>query len=207
VRDGLRRIDQGGGGLVIEEQNNVLTISSGNFFRGGNIDLQVPARTNLTLSAFNGGAITVDGVEGEIEVTNTNGNVNLTNVAGSVVAHAMNGRLTAVMREVTQGKPLSFTSMNSNVDVTLPASTKANLKIRADNGGAWSDFDIQNTASTPVVDDNRNTANNTNTNNARGRAPRVRIETARTTTGTINGGGPDVEIRTLNGDIFLRRGR
>lgn len=208
VRDGLRRIDLAGGGLIIEEQNNVLTISNGSFVRGGSIDIQVPARTNLTLSAFNGGAITVEGVEGEIEVTNTNGNVMLTNVAGSVVAHAMNGRLTVVMREVTQGKALSFTSMNSNVDVTLPASTKANLKIRADNGGAWSDFDIQNAASTPVVDDSRNTANNTNNNNnARGRAPRVRIETARTTTGTINGGGPDVEIRTLNGDIFLRKGK
>jgi hypothetical protein len=214
VRDGLRRIDTGGAGLTIEEQNNVLTISNGSFFgRGGNIDLQVPARTNLTLSAVNGGSITVDGVEGEIEVSNTNGNVTLTNVAGSVVAHAMNGRLVASMREVTAGKALSFTSMNSNVDVTLPASTKANLRIRADNGGAWTDFNIQNATSVPAVDDNRNrgtTNTNANTNNnnpARGRAPRVRIETARTTTGTINGGGPDVEIRTLNGDIFLRTGK
>src|SRR5204862_2471499 len=122
---------------------------------GGNIEIQVPAKTNLKLNALNG-TILVDGVDGEIDAQNTNGDVRLVNVSGSVVAHAMNGNLFATVREVASNKPMSFSSMNSNVDVTLPPSTRANLKIRADNGSAWSDFEVQAKPSVPpVIEDNR----------------------------------------------------
>lgn len=192
--DGLRRIDPGGQSLTIEEENNVMSVSNLGPFNSGNFEIQVPVRTNLNLRAFNGGAIVVEGVEGEIEVTNVNGNVILTNVSGSVIANATNGRLTATLKELAPNKPMSFTSMNANVDVTLPATAKANLKIRTDNGAAYSDFDIQLGPSTPpTVEDGRN------------RGGRYRIQTDRTVNGTINGGGPDFEIRTLNGNIYLRK--
>ncbi len=197
TREGLRRIDANNAGLSIEEENNVMTISSRNPNNGGNVDILVPAKTNLNLRAVNGGAIAVEDVEGEIEVNNTNGNIALNNVAGSVVAHAQNGRLVASLRELTPNKPMSFTSMNANVDVTLPANAKANLKIRTDNGEAWSDFDIQRQSSAPpVVEDTR-----------RGGTGRYRIQTDRTINATINGGGPDFEVRTLNGNIYLRKGK
>ena len=35
----------------------------------------------------------------------------------------------------------------------------------------------------------------------------LRIEMDRTTTGTINGGGPDIELRSLNGAVYLRKGK
>ena len=197
TRDGLRRLDTPRG-LVIEEANNVVSVSSQGFSNSGGLEIQVPVKTNLKLRALNGGAIIVDGVDGEIDVQNTNGSIRLTNVSGSVVAHASNGNVLATVREVTPNKPMSFSSMNSNVDVTLPASTKANLKIRSDNGAAYSDFDVKlNPSAPPVTEDTR-------TNRGNGR---FRIQTDHTTTGTINGGGLDVEIRTLNGNIFLRKGK
>jgi hypothetical protein len=192
--DGLQRIDQNGPGLVVEEENNVMTVSNQSWTSGGNIEIQVPARTNLNLRAVNGGAIVVEGVEGEIEVTNVNGNVMLRDVSGSVVAHATNGRLTAVLKDIVANKPMSFTSMNANVDVTLPANAKANLRIRTDNGAAYSDFEIQLT---------RNGAPDVEDRPGGGR----RIRTDRTINGTINGGGPDFELRTLNGNIYLRKAK
>jgi len=196
--EGLRRIDGNTRGLTIEEANNVLTVSSRNYADGGNIDIEVPVKTNLKLNTINGSAIVVDGVDGAIEVTNMNGDVKLSNVAGSVVAHAMNGKLLATIREVTPNKTMSFSSMNSNIDVTLPPTTKANLKYRTDNGEVWSDFDIKAGPSTPpVVEDTRN----------QGRNGRFRVETDRTTNATINGGGSDIEIRTFNGNIYLRKGK
>lgn len=196
TQDGLRRISPSGTGLTIEEENNVMNVSNTSPFGSGNLEIQVPVRTNLNLRSTNGGSIVVDGVEGEIEIQILNGNVMLTNVSGSVVANAMNGRLTANLREIAPNKPMSFISMNANVDVTLPANTKANLRIRTDNGAAYSDFEIQVASSTPpTVEDGRR------------RGGTFRLQTDRTINGTINGGGPDFEIRTLNGNIYLRKAK
>jgi hypothetical protein len=192
--DGLKRIDPIAPGLVVEEENNVLTVSNQSRSGGGNVEIQVPLRTNLNLRAVNGGAIVVEGVEGEIEVENVNGNVMLRDVSGSVVANARNGRLTAVLKEITTNKPMSFISMNAHVDVTLPANAKANLRIRTDNGAAYSDFEIQLTRNgAPEVEEGPGGAR--------------RIRTDRTIIGTINGGGPDFELRTLNGNIYLRKAK
>jgi hypothetical protein len=194
--DGLRRIDNGAMGLSVEEENNVMSIGTRNSNDFGSLVIQVPAKTNLNLKTINGGGIEVDNVEGEIEVNNTNGSVQLNNVAGSIVAHATNGRITATLREIAANKPTSFTSMNSNIDVTLPATTKANLKLRSDNGGTWSDFEIQ-LRSSPI----------TTLDDQRAGGGRYRIQTDRTINGTINGGGPDVDMRTLNGNIYIRKGK
>jgi hypothetical protein len=196
---GLQRIDANASGLTIEEENNVMKIGTTKF--GGscctNIELQVPARTNLNLQSLNGGEIVVDGVEGEIEATNNNGGLTLSNVAGSVVAHSLNGKMIVSLRQITGNKPMAFTSLNGNIDLTLPANTKANLKMRTDNGDVYSDFDIQLRPSDrkPAVDDNRK------------QGGPYRIEIDKSVNGTINGGGPDFDLHTLNGNIYIRRAK
>jgi DUF4097 and DUF4098 domain-containing protein YvlB len=192
--DGLRRIDSGDFGFTVTEENNVMTINSG-VFSSGDLEIQAPLKTNLELHGVNGRAIAVDGIEGDIEVTNTNGDVSLNNVAGSIVAHSTNGRLTASLRDVAPDKPTSFTSMNGNLDVTLPASVKANMKMRADNGAVYTDFDIQLRPTAPTVEDSRN------------QGGRFRLETGKTVAGTINGGGVDFDLRTLNGNIYVRKAK
>lgn len=185
---GLRRLDTSST-LNIEEQNNVVTIASRAANAGGNLDIQVPTRTNLNIRTVNGREIRVENVQGEIEVENTNGSVVLSNVAGAVIAHATNGRVVASLRELSPDKPMSFTSMNSNVDVTLPPATKANLRMRTDNGEIHTDFEVEVRPST--TDD--------------GRRPGFRQ--SETVTRTINGGGPDLELRTLNGNIYIRKAK
>jgi len=98
---------------------------------------------------------------------------------------------------VTAQKPMAFTSMNGAVDVTLPPLAKANLKLRSDNGDVFTDFDVQlqSQTRTPAVDDSRS------------RGGRFRLEVDRSVSGTINGGGPEFELRTFNGPIYLRKGK
>jgi len=189
---GLRRIDTDVNALSIEEENNVITVTSRNFGNSGNLDIQVPAKTNLNLKTTNGGNVSVDGVEGEIEVQNINGGVILNNVAGTVVAHSSNGRVQVNLRDISMNKPMSFSSMNGNVDLTLPATAKVNLKMQANNGGIWSDFDILLNPSSSSSTDGRGRFNN---------------RTDRTQIGTINGGGPDIDLRTFNGSVYIRKGR
>jgi Toastrack DUF4097 len=193
---GLRRLNQRGGFTVDEQANTMRLFSSRG--RGGQYTIEVPRRTNLKLSMVNGETIAVDGVEGDIETSNVNGpSTTLTNVSGSVVAHATNGKILATISRVAAQKAMAFSALNGSVDVTLPASVKANVKLRSDQGDVFTDFDIQMTASkeAPVVKDTRQ-------NNGR-----YRLQVDRSLYGTINGGGPEFELRSFNGSVYLRRGK
>jgi hypothetical protein len=182
-------------GVNIEEENNIVTISAPVMFGRVNVAIQVPAATNLALRALNGGEVTVEGVNGSIEVNNINGSVRLTDVGGPVIAHAMNGKVVATLRQVAVGKPMSFTSFNGSVDVTLPASAKANLKLRSDRGDVYTDFDVQTSqAAAP-----RSAPGDGRHDDARSRD--------RSSYGTINGGGPDFDLRTFNGNVYLRKAK
>jgi DUF4097 and DUF4098 domain-containing protein YvlB len=191
---GLRRLTQLAGFEVTEERNEI-KIESTSLRRGGSLEVRVPLRTNLELSTVNDGTITVENVEGEIEVENVNGPVVMTGVAGSVVANSVNGGVTARLTRVMADKAMAFTSLNGPVDVTLPATIKANLKMRSDQGEIFTDFDVQMLPA-PAPSANAGTR----------RGGRYRVEVNRAIYGAVNGGGPEIELRTFNGSVFLRKG-
>ena len=191
---GLRRLTQAGG-YVIEENNNQVLVTSGGMSRGVDFTIQLPTRTNLKLSTLNDGPIIVENVEGEIEVNNQNESITLTNVAGSVVANAHNGNVKVIMTRLIADKAMGFTSFNGDVDVTLPASAKANLRMHSDHGEIFTGFDVQIRPTTQVAPQS-----------ARGGDGRIRIEINQSIQGSINGGGPEFELRTFNGNIYVRKG-
>jgi DUF4097 and DUF4098 domain-containing protein YvlB len=122
------------------------------------------------------------------------------NVAGAIVASSVNGRVMATMTRVTPNKPMAFTSVNGDIDVTLPPSVTANLKLRSDMADVFTDFDvqIQPAASAAAVEDTRFSAG--------GRGGRLRIEVDKFIYGAVNGGGPELEMRTFNGNVYVRKG-
>jgi DUF4097 and DUF4098 domain-containing protein YvlB len=196
---GLRRLTQSGS-FSVEEDKNEVTIEGGSPTREMDFVIEVPARTNLELETVMG-SVSVEGVDGDLEVESVNGDVTLANVGGSVVAHTVNGKLLATVTRPTPQKPMAFTSLNGAVDVTLPATVKANLKLRSDQGDVYTDFDLQ--LRPEVAGTNQNP--NTNPNPRRG--GRTRIEVDRAIYGAINGGGPDFEMRTFNGNVYVRKAR
>ena len=213
---GLRRLTQRSG-LRIEEENNMMRITSGRFMDREDVEIQVPPRTDLILSTVNGDAIVVEGIEGAIEVTTVKGEIRLTDVTGTVVAHATNGNVRVALRQVTPEKPMSFTSFNGNVDVTLPAAVKASLKLRSDHGEVYTDFDVQiqqqRTTSTSVrvppvpPTPPASPGYGPNPPPRPPRAGRGTVEVDASIYGTVNGGGPEFELRTFHGDVYLRKGK
>lgn len=192
---GLRRIPQTAGYRVAEEANRI-KVSSDSPNRSITFEIEVPSRTNLKLHTVNGGEILVENIEGDLDVSNVNGGITLNNVAGSVNAGTTNGNVRATMNRVTAAKEMAFTSLNGTVDVTLPPTTKANLRLRSDNGDVYSDFEMQMAAaSVPTVQDSRSSNG------------RYRINRNRTIVGAINGGGPEFELRTFNSNVYVRKGR
>ena len=191
---GMRRIPQIAG-FRISEENNRVKVGADSPNRSMAFEIEAPARSNLKLSTVNGGDIVVEAVEGELTVSNVNGGITLSNVAGTVNAGTTNGSVRATLTRVDGAKEMAFTSLNGAVDVTLPPSTKATLRLRSDNGEVYSDFDVQLAASAPVVQESRS-------NNGR-----YRISRNRSIVGAINGGGPQFELRTFNSNVYVRRGK
>jgi len=191
--EGMRRIPNRGSGLSVDESDNVVTVMARSPSEGGELHIQVPFHTSLHLSAVNGGEIRVSGVEGEIELSHVNGAIEAHDVAGSVVAHTTNGDVKVVLRRMVADKPMAFSTLNGDVDVTFPGDLRATVHVRSDRGEIYSDFEIA--AHGHAV-----------TRESRKEGKR-HIEVEQEMQGTIGGGGPDILFKTFNGDIFIRRGR
>ncbi|HJX97043.1 MAG TPA: DUF4097 family beta strand repeat-containing protein, partial [Candidatus Acidoferrum sp.] len=154
---GPKRINVSTTGLSIEEENNEVRINTESYARTIDLTISVPVHTSVKLRAVNDGDITVTGVEGEIDVDDVNGAVTLNNISGSAVAHALNEHVHATFLKVNPQKPMAFSSLNGDIDVTFPADVKANVSIRSDRGDVFSDFDVQLQAANPrqEVEDGR----------------------------------------------------
>lgn len=192
--EGLKRIEPSGMGLTVDEENNTVRIHASPG-RSSDLFVRVPFATSLKLECMNGGEIKVNKVTGDLELQNMNGAVTATNVSGSIIAHSLNGKVLVTLDKATPDKPMSFSSMNGVIDVTLPPDMRGSVHMKSDNGDIFSDFDIKlnPNASAPVVEDGR----------SKGGKYRVKIDHA--TVGTINGGGPDLTFKTFNGNIYIRK--
>jgi hypothetical protein len=188
--DGLRRIDMPVRGLSVEEEDNVVQIRAGAMGQA-NLIISVPADTSLHLGTTHGD-IYVDGVKGEIEAGSTHGKIQLLNISGTIVASNTNGSIKATMDRVDPAKPISFSTTNGDVDVTLPADFKANLKMRSLRGSIYSDFEMKLSSGQPQT-------------TSGGSDGKFRVQFDRTMYGTINGGGVEASFNTLNGKILIRK--
>jgi len=198
---GLKLIPNNSTGLTIEEDDNVVSVSTG--MRGGShtvdLTLRVPTNCSMHLSTVNDGNIEVENVNGDLEVDCTNGSVKLMGISGAVVAHALNDDLTATFVKVNPQKPMAFSSLNGKIDVTLPSDVKANVYMKSDQGEIYSDFDVkvltEDISPSSRVQDNK------------GKKGKFRISIEKAVRATINGGGQEFQFTNFNGDIYIRKGK
>ena len=190
----MKRIPIHDSGLSVEEENNQVRVRVPPY-RPVDLTIMVPVRSSLILRTVNGRDVSVTGVDGELDVDNVNGSVTLTNVSGTAVAHAVNGKVLVSFNKINKEKPMSFSSLNGDIDVTFPPDLKANVILSADRGEVYSDFDVKldKGASQPKVEDSR----------SKGGKYRVQIDS--TVRGTINGGGQEIKFKNVQGNIYLRK--
>lgn len=256
----LRRLDNEVS-FELTEKDNVVTLSlaGDNPWGGHDADFKVsvPRNIALNLKTDAGGDLVVQGVEGDVEINNMNGEVRLEGLVGSAVINTMNGEVRAIYAKAPQ-KPISITSMNGEVDLRLPADTKANVRMRTHNGSILTDFteDALKTksegsksggyrysygheetaraaaaaaadAARVAVEVSREVVREVQREVARAvkegtgeeapapaiapraprppRAPMPPITGGKLVTGTLNGGGVDIKVSTMNGEITLRQ--
>ena len=177
--------------FTVEEENNRVEVTANDPRHACDIFVEVPVHIDLNLSTVNAGEIEVEGVDGEHEISNVNGAITLKRIGGSVVAHTTNGAINVTLTRVTPGKSMAFTTLNGAVDVSLPPSTKANLRLRSDQGQLFTDFDFTQQA-----------VEMKETREPNGRTMK---EIGKVIGGAINGGGPEFELRSFNGSVYVRK--
>jgi hypothetical protein len=191
---GMKRITANRTGMVVEENNNKMKIYVAASADEINLDIQVPVRTSLKLFSNEDGDVLVENVTGEIEAANSDGNLTLTNISGSAVAHAYDGELVVTFNQIDPGTPMSFSAYDGDIDVTFPSTVKATVMIKADDGDIYSDFEIDlKAAPKKQVKDERKTGGT------------YRISFGEYVTGTVNGGGPEIQFVSYDGDIYIRK--
>jgi len=192
--EGMHRLDSRGSGLRVDEQDNEVHIGVNAMSRTVDLTIQVPFHTSLRLKCLNDGDIKVERVSGEVDADDLNGPVKLLNISGAVVAHSLNGDVVVTLDQATPGKAMSFSTMNGDVDVTLPADVKARVKLKSDNGEIYSDFDVHTEAS----------VNSPKMTETSGKDGRFHVQFDKAVYGSINGGGAEMQFTTFNGKIYLR---
>lgn len=191
--DGLRRIQSSSVGLTVEEKDNTVSVRMDFSPNNADIEIRVPRRTSVKASLVNGGDVEIDTVTGQHELSNVNGDVIATDISGSAVINATNGDVRATFTAVDATTPMSFTSFNGDVDVTLPANLAADLLVASQQGDVFTDFDV-------VAQDDPATVDRS-VDADRGQRIRVRRQSRY----AIGGGGPDIQLKTFNGDVMIRK--
>lgn len=143
--DGLRVISESVT-FSLTEKNNIVTLDTGDEFWSGSsgdaeFNILVPHNTNIIVKNGYGGEVSVSNISGNIEIQSLNGEIDLDEVSGGCLVETMNGEIAARITALHADKPLSFTSMNGEIELYLPADAQANVRLRTQNGAILTDFD------------------------------------------------------------------
>lgn len=193
--EGMRRITpKNSYEITATEKDNIVSVSNNSVMRNIHLSLKIPQDVKLKLNTVNDGNIMVDNIKGELEITDVNGAIKLTNISGSVVANTINGNVTATFLSVDPQAPMAFSTLNGNVDITLPAGTKSNLKLRSDRGDIFTDFDIAIDKNEPKLERSSESG-------------MYMLKLGDWVNGKINDGGAEILMKNMNGNIYVRKAK
>jgi len=151
-------------------------------------DLKVPRGCSVELSTVNEGDIVVQSLDGNFDVRNVNGGIEMKGLCGSGEAGTVNGGMQLEFDENPR-EDCSFDTINGDVKLYFSGNLSADFYMKTMNGEAFTDFEV---ASLPGK-----------TKTVReGNGHKV-YKVSRMSGVRAGRGGPEIEIHTLNGDMFI----
>ena len=218
-----------GANVVIEGNTMKIKIPKSKYF--GNFTLKIPKEISISIRESGNayGKWQISGMKGEVEAETSYSTMNIKNVSGPIVARSGYGKIYIVYDQLNQSKP-NYISAIGAIDITLPADTKANLKLQSNYAEVFTDFDIQ-----PVkIDETKgkamgevNEVNGQNFAKIGTITPMAKTLTGVSdesiwsrqmawadarkssndgaTIGVLNGGGVSLSIKSDHGNIYLRK--
>ena len=190
---GMKRIASNPAKITAKEKDNIVSVNTESWKKRIDLSIKIPANFDLHLHTIHG-EINVRSVEGSMEISGVNGGVSLDEISGSVVCNTVNGSVNVRFVKMDEDTPMSFVTLNGNVDVTLPASAKVSAKMKSDQGEIYTDFDMEMKSGNNQVKRGRD-CNDCN----------YEITVNPWVFGEINNGGPEFTFKNMNGDILIRK--
>lgn len=121
-----------------------------------------------------GGSITIKGSQGDVEAHTSGGSIRMTDIYGTANAHTSGGSITADLLKAPDG-PMKLETSGGSITLHLTGDTRVDINARASGGRVRSDLPIA----------------------VAGEIRRDRVE------GEINGGGPELKLRSSGGGIRI----
>ncbi|MFA1772477.1 DUF4097 family beta strand repeat-containing protein [Rufibacter glacialis] len=177
-------------GLSVAKSNNTLTIAKASRAYADYV-IRIPKNAAVVYKETNweSSEISFADLDGEIELKLNNSDVTLTNISGPVVANNTGGSIKVVFSSLNQSKPSAISTVNGDIDITLPAKDKANFKLKSLQGEIYTDFDIEIQRQKEEDDDEG----------------LALVGGGGNIVGKVNGGGVEMNIQTISSDIFIRK--
>jgi len=148
-----------------------------------NYKIRVPENFALKIKrdCMRAGETIVENIKNEIEFNGCH-SIKLKNVTGPLVVSSISGSVSVVFSEISKDKPISLASISGEVDVTLPAKAAVDLEMSTVTGGMYTDFEFP-------TDNNE-----------------MRRVGGRSIHNKLNGGGTELKLHSISGNIYLRKG-
>ena len=175
-------------GLNVTQEGNIITISGAQRSADDAVYyVRIPKNIKLKLeySSFQAGDVIVKGMTNEVEAKSQIGDLKFIGVTGPIVAHTLSSDLELVFTTINQSSPTSLTSTSGDIDITIPESTKGNFKMSSTSGEIYTDLDFD----MKEEDGMR------------------RFGGGMSASATLNGGGAQVTLRSISGDIYIRKSK
>lgn len=189
---GTKELTTGAYSIEVDEDDNYISVDTDWRTEKVVVVARIPRRADLELSTTNNGEILVSNVTGNLQLENTNGPITATGIVGSVIAESVNDSIDVSFARIDEGTAMSFESINGDLVLGLPAGAGVELHIDTAKGEIISDFEVDVKPSKPTIErrDDRG-------------GVEVRVESV--IIAEVNGGGTVVKLKTLNGDIRIRK--
>ena len=155
----------------------------------GHYTIKVPKGLSCKIdynSPFAHDDLKINGFSGELEISTMNSDIFLESVTGPLLLNSINGDINIAFSNVNQKAPISITTINGEIDVTIPAGTAAELSMSSLQGEIYTDFDIDFKQKYE-------------------KEGLTYVGGGQDVEGNINGGGVDILLKTINDNIYLRK--
>lgn len=179
-------VDNTGMAVSMEKNGNNVTLQCLlSITQSANYKIRVPDNFNVKVDNDCGhsGDVSASNIKGELAIKNCQ-SITLKSVSGPLVLSSISGDIEVTLTEIIKDRPVSIAAISGEVDVTLPANAAVDVQMENITGGIYSDFDF---------------SGNTEKRSLKRVGGNNRVH------GQLNGGGADLKITNISGNIYLRK--
>ena len=189
---GTQSLKGGGYSLEVEEDDNEISLDMDWRVNKVVVLARVPRHADVELSTVDDGEIIVSNLIGNLELYNTNGPITAKNISGSVIAESINDTIDISFTSFDADNASSLETMNGDLLLGVPDGVGIRAYLDTANGEIYSDFEVEIDPSERIVE-REDSEDGTS----------IYIESV--IIAKINGGGPVVRMKSLHGDINIRK--